>query len=166
MISRIFRIGAVCLVVTFGLSAVAQFKVAVVNPQTAIFETEVGKEVRDEWDTADKPEVDRLNAIEEEVLTLQERLRTDGDILSTVEAQDLNDQIQGKTELYQSGLQVFQQAWTRRHNAFMRDYRPRFNAVLQDLIEIEGVRLGIYLQPAKYQHLIYECKARHHQKGD
>lgn len=147
MMSRIFRISIVCLVLTFGLSALAQFKVALIDPQLAIFETEDGKAEREAWDVADKPEVDRLNALQDDINSLQERLRTDGDILSSEELQDLNDEIELKSNSYQSGLQLFQQSWTRRLNAFVRDFRPRFNAVLEDLIAIEGYDMVFSYNP-------------------
>lgn len=147
MISRIFRISVVCLVMTFGLSAFAQLKIAVVDPQIAIFETKDGSTQRDAWEVADQPEVDRLNGLQTQIGELQNKLRTDGDILSTEELQDLNDEVEDKTQNYQSGLQLFQTSWTRRLNAFMRDFRPRFNAVLQDLIEIEGYDMVFSYDP-------------------
>ncbi len=147
MISRIVRISFVCLILTFGLSAFAQLKIAVVDPQVAIFETEDGKAERESWEVADQPEVDRLNGLQTRIQELQEKLRTDGDILSSEELQDLNDEVQEKTENYQSGLQLFQTSWTRRLNAFMRDVRPLFNAVLQDLIEIEGYDMVFSYDP-------------------
>ena len=147
MISRIVQVSFVCLIMTFGLSAVAQLKIAIVDPQVAIFETEDGKAETDSWEVADQPEVDRLNGLQTQIQELQEKLRTDGDILSSEELQDLNDEIQEKTENYQSGLQLFQTSWTRRLNAFMRDVRPRFNAVLQDLIEIEGYDMVFSYDP-------------------
>ena len=147
MLSRIVRISFVCLVMTFGLSAFAQLKIAVVDPQVAIFETEDGKAVRESWEVEDQPEVDRLNGLQEQIGALQDKMRTDGDILSSEELTDLNEEIQAKNENYQTGLQLFQTSWTRRLNSFMRDVRPRFNAVLQDLIEIEGYDMVFSYDP-------------------
>lgn len=138
MISRIFRIGVVCFIITFGISAFAQLKIAAVSATTAIFGTEEGEAKQEEWQEAAQPEIDLLNKLQEEVNAMSERYRKDVDILTENEKAALELEIESKTTRAQNLQQQLSNDQSTKAQLYYREQLPLFQTVMNDLIAIEG----------------------------
>ncbi len=147
MISRIFRHISVFLVITFAFSATAQLKIAVVNVQEAIFETEQAKVQVDLFNLNKKPEQDALAALQEELVAMEDRIRKDADILSQVELQELQTEYNAKREDLQYRSTRLQNEIQTKSQQISREIAPKFQKVLNDLIEIEGYDMVLSEDP-------------------
>ncbi|MYD46837.1 MAG: OmpH family outer membrane protein [Gammaproteobacteria bacterium] len=138
MMSRIIRTSVVCVLVTFGISAFAQLKIAALSATTAILETEDGKAKQEEWQKEYQPEIDRLRALQEEINGLSERYRTDIDIMTETEKTALELDINSKSTRLTNGEQQLNSDRASKVQLYIREQAPLFQAVLTDLIAVEG----------------------------
>ena len=138
MISRIFRIGVVCFLITFGISAFAQLKIAAIHVTAAILGTEDGEAKQEEWQKEYQPEIDRLKALQDEINALSARYRTDLDIMSDIEKTALELDINSKSTRLQNGEQQLNSDQASKLQLYLQEQAPLFQAVLADLIAVEG----------------------------
>ena len=138
MMSRFFRNCVVCFVITFSLSAFAQIKIAAVSVTDAIFGTEEGTAVQETWLEEYQPEIDRLSKLQDEIRALNERYRTDVDILTVNEKTALELDIDSKTKRFQNGQEQLNTDRTTKAQLYFQQQFPLFETVLNDIIEIEG----------------------------
>ena len=138
MISRIFRISVVCLLVTFGVSAFAQLKIAAIHVTAAILGTEHGKAKQEEWQKEYQPEIDRLRALQDEINLLSAKYRTDIDIMSDIEKTALELDINSKSRRLESGEQQLNSDQAGNLELYLREQAPLFQAVMTDIIAVEG----------------------------
>ena len=138
MISNIFRIGVICLSITFGLSAFGQLKIAAISVTDAIFGTEAGQAVQEEWQVEFQPEIDRLTALQEELGALSDRYRKDVDILTANEKTALELEIDNKSKRLQTGQEQLNTDRANKAQLYYQEQFPLFEAVLNSLISIEG----------------------------
>lgn len=138
MISRIFRVGVVCFVIAFGISAFAQLKIAAVSATTAIFGTEEGEAKQAEWEKEAQPEIDLLNKLQDEVNALSERYRKDVDILTENEKTALELEIESKSNRHTNLRQQLSNDQSTKAQLYYREQLPLFQTVMNDLIAIEG----------------------------
>ncbi len=138
MISRIFRISVVCLLVTFGVSAFAQLKIAAIHVTAAILGTEDGKAKQEEWQKEYQPEIDRLKALQDEITILSAKYRTDIDIMSDIEKTALELDINSKSTRLQNGEQQLNSDQSAKLQLYLQEQAPLFQAVMTDIIAVEG----------------------------
>ena len=138
MISRIFRIGVACFLITFGISAFAQLKIAAIHVTAAILGTEHGKAKQEEWQKEFQPEIDRLKALQDEISLLSARYRTDLDIMSDIEKTALELDINSKSTRLSNGEQQLNSDQGGKLQLYLQEQAPLFQAVLTDLIAVEG----------------------------
>ena len=138
MISRMFRIGLIGLTIAFGLSAFGQLKIAAVSVTGAIFGTENGAAMQEEWKIEFQPEVDKLTELDQEVKSLSERYRRDVDILTETEKATLEFDITTKSNELQNRQEQLNTVQTNKAQLYLQEKFPIFEAVLNDLISVEG----------------------------
>ncbi|MYF38954.1 MAG: OmpH family outer membrane protein [Gammaproteobacteria bacterium] len=138
MMSRVFRTSVVCLIVVFSFSAFAQLKIAAVNVSLAIFNTDEGKAIQEQWIEEYKPEIDRVASLQEEIADLSEKYRTDVDILTELERATLELEIESKNTILQNLRQQIDTGRATKAELYIREKAPLFQTVLNDLIAIEG----------------------------
>ncbi len=138
MFSRIFRIGVACFLITFGISAFAQLKIAAIHVTAAILGTEDGKAKQEEWQKEFQPEIDRLKALQDEINLLSARYRTDLDIMSDIEKTALELDINSKSTRLQSGEQQLNSDQAGKLQLYLQEQAPLFQAVMTDIIAVEG----------------------------
>lgn len=138
MMSRIFRISVVCFLVTFGISAFAQLKIAAVSATAAILGTEDGKAKQEEWQKEYQPEFDRLKALRDEITVLSDRYRKDIDIMSDNEKTALELDIESKTQRLRNGEQQLNADQSSKLQLYLQEQASLFQAVMTDLIAVEG----------------------------
>lgn len=136
--SRIFRLSVVCFLAVFSISAFAQIKIAAVSATAAILGTEDGKAKQEQWQQEYQPEFDRLKALRDEITTLSDRYRKDIDIMSENEKTALELDINSKTTRLQNGEQQLNADQTSKLQLYLQEQSSLFQAVMTDLIAVEG----------------------------
>lgn len=147
MKTPVLQVLLVLLLMAMVVPVSAQLKVAVVRVEQAIIDSEEAQGEIEKLTAIFKPEQDRLNALRDEILELEERAQKDIDILSQTEIADLRSEIEEKQLEFQFGSQRLQNDVNKAQENLMQKMGPKFNAVLNDLIELEGYDMVINYVP-------------------
>jgi len=122
-------------------SAVAQLKVAVLDTQRALLESEEAKQLLQTAQTELEKEQNDVNELGQEIMTLQEQLQKDAEVMSPSELRRRQKTIEDKQIDYQFQVNRLQKEVQDRRQELMQVMAPKIDAVLQDLIEVEGYDL-------------------------
>ena len=147
MNSRFLKIICILALACVSVSAYGQLKIAVVNATQAVFEAEEAQEEMAIIEAELTPEQERLQGLQTEIEELQARQQTDAEIMSDLEKSELQSEIDDKTLDLNFNVERFQRRVNDERNKIMQQLGPKFNAVLQDLIEIEGYDLVLNFNP-------------------
>jgi outer membrane protein len=118
--------------------ASAEVKVAVLDTQRALVESEEAKILLKRAQEELQKEEDEVRALGEEILGLQEKLNTDGEVMSATEQRRMTKDIEDKQIDYQFLVNKLQKAVNDRRQELLQQMVPKIDKVLKDLIEIEG----------------------------
>ncbi len=127
---------AVCALAAADASA--QLKIAVLNVQRALGESEEAKGLAEGIQQDLQEQQDELQALQEEIQALQEQLETDAEILGDDEKRRIGKDIEDKRLDLEFGANKLQKEVQDRQEEILRQMAPKLDAVLKDLIEIEG----------------------------
>ena len=127
---------AVCTLAA--VDASAQLKIAVLNVQRALGESEEAKGLADGIQQDLQEQQDELQALQEEIQALQEQLEKDAEILGDDEKRRIGKDIEDKRLDLEFGANKLQKEVQDRQEEILRQMAPKLDAVLKDLIEIEG----------------------------
>lgn len=134
---RVVRIG-LAMTLLAAVGAQAELKIAVLNLQQAIIQSEEAiasiETIREEL----KQDEDDLMAMGEEIQGLQDKIVKDGEVMSDSEKRSITKDIEDMQIDYQFNVQKLQKELQDRQQDLLRDMQPKLNAVLKDLIDIEG----------------------------
>lgn len=136
-------------------SASAELKIAVVNATRAIFESEEAKSAFAEIEKDLLPEQQELQDLQQEIQALNERFTKDASVMSAAESRELRKQIDDKNDEFQYRGQRWDKNLQDRQAQVLERLSPKFQAVLQDLVELEGYdlvlnqdqRIFLYVNP-------------------
>ncbi|TDJ27960.1 MAG: OmpH family outer membrane protein [Gammaproteobacteria bacterium] len=127
-----------CLVAA---SASAELKIAVLDTQRALIASEeaqsLSKKIQEELQS-DEAEAKALN---DEVRALTEKLQKDGEVMSPAEQRKAQKDIEDKQIDLQFLVNKLQKAVQDRRQELVNHMLPKIDAVLKDLIELEGYDL-------------------------
>ena len=127
-----------CLVAA---SASAELKIAVLDTQRALIASEeaqsLSKKISEELQS-DEAEAKALN---DEVRALTEKLQKDGEVMSPAEQRKAQKDIEDKQIDLQFLVNKLQKAVQDRRQELVNHMLPKIDAVLKDLIELEGYDL-------------------------
>ena len=129
------------LLAVFCLSAAgaaAEYKFAVLDVNRAIGDSEEAKSLAAQVEQDLKADQDALQTLAEEIQGLQERLQNDAEILGDAEKRGMQKDIEDKQLDYEFGVNKFRKELQDRQQEIFRQMAPKLDAVLKDLIEIEG----------------------------
>ena len=118
--------------------ASAEVKVAVLDTQRALVESEEAKILLKRAQEELQKEEDEVRALGEEILGLQEKLNTDGEVMSATEQRRMTKDIEDKQIDYQFLVNKLQKAVNDRRQELLQQMVPKIDKVLKDLIEIDG----------------------------
>ncbi|MFW6041371.1 MAG: OmpH family outer membrane protein [Guyparkeria sp.] len=137
MIRKCVRWGLFSLVLFAGTVA-AELKIAVLDTQRALLASEEAQELMNNSQTDLQDEQQEVNELGQEIMALQEQLQTDADVMSSAEQRRRQKEIEDKKMDYQFLANKLQKAVQDRRESLMQQMAPKIDAVLQDLIEVEG----------------------------
>jgi len=119
-------------------SAAAELKIAVLDTQRALVESEEAQELLAQAQKELQTEQDVLQGLAEEIVGLQERLQTDAEVMSATEQRKLQKDIEDKQIDYQFLGNKLQKEVNDRRQELLQQMVPKIDVVLKDLIELEG----------------------------
>lgn len=150
--SKLMKLGLAVIALALPLSGWAQGKIAVVNVQEAILQTDMAQkymtDVRNQDDyKADKAEFDRLKA---ELDTLIKDFQKDAAVMSQEQQLAARKKLASKQADLEHVTGKLQKAEQQAGQALLQQMSPRVQEVLRDLIATEGI--GLLLQRASVIH--------------
>lgn len=142
-------------VLLLSLSSQAELKIVVINAEQAILQSEEGKAKIEAIRTAVEADELKIQSLSDQIRSLQERLAKDAEVISDGEKQKLQKDIENLNIDAQFELQKYQKKGNELQQDLMREMTPKLQAVLQDLIEVEGYdlvmpRAGLLYTNAKH----------------
>lgn len=142
-------------VLLLSFSSQAELKIVVINAEQAILQSEEGKAKIEAIRTAVEADELKIQSLSDQMKSLQERLAKDAEVISDGEKQKLQKDIEDLNIDAQFELQKYQKKGNELQQDLMREMTPKLQAVLQDLIEVEGYdlvmpRAGLLYTNAKH----------------
>jgi len=132
-------------------AASAELKIAVIDTQRALVASEEAQgllQQAQEELAADEADIKSLG---EEIIASQEKLRTDGEVMSPTEQRKLQKEIEDKQIDYQFLANKLQKQFNDRRQELLAQMGPKIEAVLRDLIAIEGY--DMIMERANFQYV-------------
>lgn len=130
----------------------AQLKIALLDPQRAVLATTVAEKLIENLKEEYKSELETINRLSDEITKLEETLKKDNEIISNAAKNKLRSKIRLKKLRRDGQAQILQELQKQRIEELAREMQPKLQAVLNDLIEIEGYDLVLPLNP---QNILY-----------
>lgn len=140
MYSRVYKkltIMSVLLLLAGGAAA-AELKIAVLDTQRALLESEEAQMLLKQAQTDLQGEQDQLQALQDEIVALNQKLQTDGEVMSPAEQRKLQKDIEDKQIDLQFLGNKLQKEVNDRRQELLQQMVPKIDVVLKDLIELEG----------------------------
>ena len=116
----------------------AELKIAVLDTQRALVESDEAKALLAQAAQELQNEENEVKTLGESIMAIQERLQTDGEVMSPTEQRKLQKEIEDKQIDYQFQLNKLQKEVNDRRQELLQQMVPKIDAVLKDLIELEG----------------------------
>jgi len=131
-------------------TAAAELKIAVLDTQRALVESEEAKQLLSQAASELQAEETAVQTLGEEIMAIQEKLQTDGEVMSPTETRKMQKQIEDKQIDYQFQLNKLQKEVNDRRQELLQQMVPKIDAVLKDLIEVEGYDLIMERNSLRY----------------
>lgn len=128
----------------------AELKVAVLDTQRALVESEEAKELLAQAALELQAEEASVKELGESIMAIQEKLQTDGEVMSPTEQRKLQKEIEDKQIDYQFQVNKLQKEVNDRRQELLQQMVPKIDAVLKDLIEVEGYDLIMERSQLRY----------------
>jgi outer membrane protein len=130
--------GSVLLLLLAASAASAELKIAVLDTQRALLESEEAKQLLQSAQTDLEKEQNDVNALGAEIMSMQEQMQKDADVMSPSEQRKRQKAFEDKQIEYQFQVNRLQKEVQDRRQELMQLMAPKIDAVLKDLIETEG----------------------------
>ena len=140
--------------------ASAELKIAVLDTQRALVSSEEAKALLKQAQADLKKEEDEVNTLGEEIQQLQERLQTDGEVMGPTERRRVEKGIEDRRLDYQFKVNKLQKALEDRRQDLLQVMVPKVDAVLKDLIELEGYDLILERANLRYVNTKHDITRR------
>lgn len=141
MIRKFFHSMLVPALLLVSAGAVAELKIAVLDTQRALLESEEAQDLMQGAQTDLEGDQNRVNALGQEIRALNEQLQKDAEVMSPTEQRRRQKEIEDKQIEYQFLVNKLQKDVQDRRQDLLQQMAPKIDAVLQDLIELEGYDL-------------------------
>jgi outer membrane protein len=116
----------------------AELKIAVLDTQRALVESEEAQTLLGQAEKELKEEQDEVTGLRDEIEALQQRLQTDGEVMSATEQRKVQKDIEDKGIDFQFLVNKLQKQVNDRRQDILQQMVPKIDKVLKDLIELEG----------------------------
>lgn len=119
-------------------AAAAELKIAVLDTQRALIESEEAQQLLRNAQSELEGEQQQVNTLGAEIMALQEKMQKDAEVMSPAEARRRQKELEDKQLDYQFRANRLQKEVQDRRQELLQQMAPKIDAVLQDLIELEG----------------------------
>jgi outer membrane protein len=130
--------GSMLLLLLAAGVASAELKIAVLDTQRALIESEEAQQLLRSAQVELEAEQQQVNALGAEIMALQEQIQKDIEVMSPAEARRRQKELEDKQLDYQFRANRLQKEVQDRRQDLLQQMAPKIDAVLQDLIELEG----------------------------
>ncbi|MCB1644503.1 MAG: OmpH family outer membrane protein [Pseudomonadales bacterium] len=131
-------------------SALAEMKVAVVDVQAAILNSEEAKRLLQQIQTEFKADEDRIRKIQAEVTALYEKMQKDGEVMSDSEKRRIQQEIESKNNDFVYNRQKLQRQVEDRQKELFAGTDQKVQKAIEELVLNEDYDLIIPRQAALY----------------
>jgi outer membrane protein len=159
-VSKIFRLMLLPVLLLTAGSAFAELKIAVVNVQRAIGESNEAKALIAKLEADTSADQAAIKALGADITKVQEKFNKDGDVMSDAEKRKLQKEIEDKQIDYQFRVNKFQKTVNERQQEILSQMAPKLDAVLQDIIAKDQYDLVIHRQNVVYINAKYDITAQ------
>lgn len=118
-------------------TAAAELKIAVLDTQRALAESEEAKDLIKRINRELKSEQDEVKEIGDNIRKLNEKMEKDGEVMSASQRRKTTKEIEDAQIEYQFMVNKLQKEVNDRRNELLQEMVPKLDAVLKDLIETE-----------------------------
>ena len=153
---RIFVLALCC---AFSMSAFAELKVAVVNAQRALFDSDRAKSYSKKMEKDLGSDLENVKKIEKEIVKIQEQMKKDGDIMSDEQKREMKNKMDEKKQDYKFYASKLQKAKQQAEEEFLRENMPLLDKALKQIIDEEKYDLVLQQQPAPSGAVIFAGEA-------
>jgi outer membrane protein len=119
-------------------TAAAELKIAVLDTQRALLESEEAQSLMASAQTDLEGDQNHVNELGLEIRGLQEQLQKDSEVMSPVEQRKRQKDLEDKQIEYQFLVNKLQKDVQDRRQELLQQMAPKIDAVLKDLIDLEG----------------------------
>lgn len=150
---KLMTVLAACLALGIGQATAAELKIAVVDVNAAVGQTQEAQTFLSDVQAQLKPDQDRIRELTAEKSRIEERVERDGEVMSDEERVKLSEEYDRVTSDLKYRAESYQKALNRRRNELFGRMGPRVQAALDDMVQLEGydmiVPVGavIYVNP-------------------
>lgn len=149
------------LILAFGpSSAFAETKIAVVDVQRAILNSEEAQQKMQQIQSEFKGDEEEIKELQADATALAERLQKDADVMSDSEKQKLQRQIQSKNEDFQYLRNRLQKRIESRQQELFAGTDEKVQKAIQSLVVSEDYDVIIPRQAVLYAGEVYDITAR------
>jgi outer membrane protein len=140
--------------------AAAELKIAVLDTQRALVESEEAQQLLKRAQEELQGEENEVKSLGEEIVALQEQLQKDAEVLSPGEQRKRQKEIEDKQIDYQFLVNKLQKEVNDRRQELLQQMVPKIDAVLKDLIELEGYDLIMERSSLRYANSKHDITRR------
>ena len=142
------------------LTAIAESKIGIVDPQRAIMQSEVGKQSVEQIIARFSEQDDMLKENQKEITTLLEKLKKDTELMSDQEFQNLLQEISVKRNQMAQLLQELQRVKLEQSDRLIQSLTPRYQEAIEALVLSDKYDLVLPRQSVHYRHELYDVTAK------
>ncbi len=125
-----------------------QLRIAIVDMSAALFNSNVAQEVDQRVQNETAADQQRIRNLATEAQSLQERLNTDGDVMSAGERQQLIDQIEEIRVQHDVIRQRVERIFEQRLQQFQQTYAPNLVEAISEVVDEGGFNLVLRAEAA------------------
>lgn len=140
--------------------AVAQLKVAVLNTDLAIQQTEEFQSFREALRTEFADEEGALVKLNEDIAALRQRVIDERDVMSEAELREIQKDIEDKAMDLEFRDKKYRKDANDRGAEFLQTMNPKLQAVVNDLIEVERYDLVLPRQALLFANMKHDITAK------
>lgn len=157
---KVITVLAAFAALAFAQPAAAELKIAVVDVQEAVGQTQQAKDFLAKVQTELKPDQDRIKDLTAQKSKIEEKVDRDGEVMSDQERAKLSEDYDRVTSDLKYRAESYQKTLNRRRNELFQMMGPRVQAVLNDLVKAEGYDLVVPSGAVIYVNPKYDITAK------
>ena len=138
---RKFLSGSLLTVAFAAGAAAAELKIGILDIQQALMQSEEAQQFMASAQTDLQEEQDQVNSLQKELVSLQEQIQKDAEVMSPAEQRRRQKELEDKQIEYRFLVNRLQKEVQDRQQELMQQMGPKLEAVIKDLVEAEGYDL-------------------------